>query len=264
MLNAGSTRGGSRYPWRVLVLSALAAAGLTAAFVLLAAVRERQRAFTETHPSRAFAAPPQQDRDPKLGKGQFLVAGRELHDRNFGESVVLLVGYNQTGTMGLIINRETRVRLPEILPEVEALRSRADRVFMGGPVSTDGMMLLIRARNKPPETELVFGDVYISSSRELLAQLVAEGGQPSFRAYVGYAGWSPGQLEMEIRTGSWQVMRGSADVVFDPAPAEVWPRLIERSRLQFAMARPRNQYGPRVPNWILDEFHLHSALLYRR
>jgi putative transcriptional regulator len=187
------------------------------------------------------APPPQRPRSPsKPDKGKFLVASRDLVDPNFIETVVLLVDFNEKGAMGIVINRDTDIPLSEILPDMEALRGRTETVFRGGPVATDGLMLLVRSPDVLEGAEHVFGDVYVTASRELLESLAAENGQ-RYRAYAGYAGWGPGQLLLEIEAGSWHIVSAQAATVFDPSPAQVWKQLIRGLSLQFArvlMPRP--------------------------
>jgi putative transcriptional regulator len=165
------------------------------------------------------------------------VASRDLEDPNFIETVILLLDYSEKGTMGLILNRTTDVRLSELLPEVEALQSRTETVFAGGPVGRDALMLLVRSREPLEEAKFVFRDVYVTASADLLEELAAEDGNPRYRAFVGYAGWGPGQLDIEIERGSWHIVPGQAATVFDPSPAQIWKQLIRSLSMQFASLR---------------------------
>lgn len=162
-------------------------------------------------------------------KGRFLIASRNLSDPNFGETVVVLLSAGARGAMGVVINRPTGVRLASALPDVAELRDRPDRVFVGGPVAGNVMVLLIRARTQPAKSELIFGDVYATGNLTALREALARKGKTDrLHAYVGYAGWGPGQLEREIARGDWYVGPAEATTIFDLPPADVWPRLIER------------------------------------
>ncbi len=169
-----------------------------------------------------------------LSKGRFLVASRNAKDPRFSETVVLLVEYSARGAMGLIINQPTGVRLSELVPEMEGLKDRQDTVYDGGPVNRNQLLLLARTGSRPPESLHVFGDVYISSSRLTLQQMIDRGGaKEKFRLYVGYAGWAAGQLDREIARGDWHVVRADAETIFDRKPSEVWPELIRRAAAQW-------------------------------
>ena len=107
----------------------------------------------------------------------------------------------------------------------------------------------MRSDQHPKESGRVFADTYVSSSIETLKHAVAlshEGG--TFHAYVGYAGWGPGQLDGEVSRGDWHISPAEEAIVFDKASDEIWPELIEKnsgqwvrnsdSRLLVASGRP--------------------------
>ena len=205
----------------------------------------------------------------KPAAGRFLVANRRMRDPRFVKSVILLVRYGEKGALGLIVNQPSGVKLAELLPEAEQLKDRDDTVYIGGPVAQDGMMMLLRAETEPEGAEHIFADVYVSPSRDVLDRLVANGAD-NFRSYVGYAGWAPGQLDHELERQDWHVTPGDADVVFSPAPASVWDKLIKQTDVLFAggpalvsrhEARPGSGNGAdcKAP-WTL---HVHSSCLTR-
>ena len=108
-----------------------------------------------------------------LARGMFLIASRGLSDPNFSESVVLLLEYDAKGALGLIVNRPTDVPLTDLLPEVEELKERSDVVYVGGPVSKNRIVLLMRSEQHPRESGRVFADTYVSSSMETLKHALA-------------------------------------------------------------------------------------------
>lgn len=171
---------------------------------------------------------------PGLAKGRFLVASRTLREANFVETVVLLVDYNQRGARGLIINRPSELRLAKVFPELAGLQQREDTVYMGGPVEPQRLMLLIRTTSAPAEAQQVMADIYVSTSRKVLEHLVDTlDTARRFRAYAGYAGWGPGQLEREVSQGAWHIVPAEADTVFDTAPADIWPAMIQKSSIRW-------------------------------
>ena len=179
----------------------------------------------------------------ELGRGMFLVAGRGLIDPNFSHSVVLLLEYDDKGALGLIVNRPTEVQLTDLLPEVEELKDRDDIVYLGGPVSKNHVVVLMRSKQHPPQAGRVFADTYVSSNMETLKQAASmRSDGASFHAFVGYAGWGPGQLDQEVSRGDWYVSPAEEVIVFDRAPEEIWPELIEKNSGQWVRdARPRLQ-----------------------
>lgn len=162
-----------------------------------------------------------------LESGRFLVASRQVTGPFFAETVVLLIEYGPWGALGLIVNRPTGVELARLLPDLEALRDRSDRLYMGGPVAPHTLKLLLRAAQPPEEATRVLGDVYLSESSDTLRRAL-EAKTPPHRlhAYAGYAGWASGQLENELRRGDWFVAPADPEAIFDEGVAELWPTLI--------------------------------------
>ncbi|HEY8514706.1 MAG TPA: YqgE/AlgH family protein [Candidatus Binatia bacterium] len=184
------------------------------------------------------AAAPEVEPRPTLARGKLLVANERLVDPNFRETVVLLLEYDADGALGVVINRPTDVKLALLLPDVEELRERSETVFLGGPVGRDRMLLLVRTGgDAPEESQRIFDDVFVTASLDVLRRVIRDPGpRDRFRAFVGFAGWAPRQLDDEIARGDWSVVPGDARPVFDGNPNEVWRELNERARGQWVRA----------------------------
>lgn len=175
--------------------------------------------------------------DPaELGKGKLLVAGRQLADPNFAQTVVLLLGYGRLGALGVIINRPTAVRLSDVLPDSFRVTPQAGVVYSGGPVATTAMLLLFRAERQPDETEHIFADVYLSGSQIVVEDKFARGGL--FRMYAGHAGWAPGQLDNEVARGDWHIVPADIDTVFRKPAENMWSELIQRGTGRWVNLQP--------------------------
>ena len=176
--------------------------------------------------------------------GHLLIAARGMRDPRFAKSVILLIRYEDKGALGLIVNKPSATKLADLLPEAEELKDRKDPVYVGGPVARDGMMLMLRSENPPDEANHVFADIYVSPSRNVLDELVAEDNR-DFRTYIGYAGWAAGQLESELERQGWHVLPSDPDMVFAEEPESVWDTLIEQTEVLFARLRqPRSESKP--------------------
>jgi putative transcriptional regulator len=174
----------------------------------------------------------------KLAPGRFLVASRDLGDPNFAQAVILLVQYgDEHGAMGLIVNRRTDVPLSRVFQDLKEAKDRTDPIYIGGPVERNSVMALLKSASKVEDAKRVFGDVYVISSKELLQKTLASPAGPNaFHAYLGYAGWEPGQLEHEVELGAWHIVPADAGEVFHSDPESVWPRLVRRTETQIADA----------------------------
>ena len=171
----------------------------------------------------------------QLASGRLLVATAEVQGPFFPRSVVLLLEYGRgEGALGVVVNRPSDVPLARVLPEPD-LEGAPHRVWVGGPVDAARMTVLFRAAAAPalPEGEshpLVDG-VHVGSTTGVLRALVQAGrGPQDWRAYVGYAGWAPGQLEEEVARGSWGIEEGASRWIFADNPEVVWPALHERAQ----------------------------------
>jgi len=184
------------------------------------------------HPAAARPPAPLEARrgrpdESALRAGRFLVATRQIDGPVFGRSVVLLLDYSHAGALGLIVNRPTAMSLHELLPALDEITDRQDRVFLGGPVETQMMVFLIRSESIPPDSQRVIGDIHATGSADALRKMIEQDAPESrFHAYVGYAGWGPGQLDAEIARGDWYVAPADPDQVFDPSLGDLWERLV--------------------------------------
>jgi putative transcriptional regulator len=165
-----------------------------------------------------------------------LLAAPPLADPNFERSVVLLSAHGPEGAFGWVLNGQEAMPLSELLVRADVtLPSEARDVpgvaRIGGPVSQDQVWLLYPTGTLPVELEgqlEVAQGIMASASRKVL-EVVAAGRIPDgLVTLVGYAGWGPGQLENEIKTGAWLPTDVTAEVVFDTPLEDLWSRAYAR------------------------------------
>jgi putative transcriptional regulator len=164
-----------------------------------------------------------------VGKGVLLVASPSLDDPNFRQAVVLVVEHGPGGTVGLILNRSTKVLLSEVLPDLTVLKGTSYRLFAGGPVEQTGLLLLFRLKEPPADARSVFDGVYVGGTPKVLERIITQA-KPTetFRAFAGFAGWAPGQLKYEMLQGAWATLPPDSIGIFDKDPATFWQDCIER------------------------------------
>ncbi|MGP0074794.1 MAG: YqgE/AlgH family protein [Bryobacteraceae bacterium] len=193
-----------------------------------------------------FACLPAWCQSDDLAVGRLLVASRDLGDPNFAQTVILLVHYEEgKNAVGLVVNKRTDVPISRVFHDLKEAKGRNDPVYIGGPVELNSVMALLKSASKPEGSSRVFGDVYLISDKDLLTQTLGSPAEATvFHTYVGYAGWSAGQLEHEVELGAWHIMPADAAIVFHADPDSVWPRLIRRTETQIARLLT---YTPRLP-----------------
>jgi len=191
----------------------------------------------------APAAPGSEPASDEPAIGRFLLANRQVSGF-FGETVIVLVDHGPHGSLGLIVNRPVEVTLAELLPELEPAHGRKEHAFLGGPVEPDQLLLLIRSRKPPAGSARVLEGLHVSGSGETLRTLLTEAGEGvEFRAYLGYAGWAPGQLASELARGDWTLAPGDAASVFERDPSGLWEKLLRRHQ-EIHVERPIRLLAP--------------------
>ena len=179
--------------------------------------------------SRALGAGPPARIGYRPQRGMFLLAAPRLADPRFAQTVVLLLEYGETGALGLVINRPTQLSLHDALVTPPP-NAAGHAVFSGGPVEHRRLIALLRSPAAVGDAQHVFDDVYASGSMEVLRLMLERNGQgEDVHAYLGYAGWSPGQLDAEIARGDWIVTPADAGSIFDTPSTDVWRDLMRRN-----------------------------------
>jgi len=181
-------------------------------------------------------------------RGAFLVAEPAIESGPFHRSVVLLLAHGEDGTLGLIVNRVTRMQLSEALPELDVDGAPYELHF-GGPVAIDGLVVLFRSETPPPNADPVMEDVYYSGDRNVLEELIRdEKRSGELRLFVGHSGWAPGQLDAELLRGTWHVRRANASLVFDTPPERMWEELSMSGRTYARFSHPARHATRRTPD----------------
>jgi putative transcriptional regulator len=158
--------------------------------------------------------------------GRLLVATPVVKGSCFERSVIYLCAHNKEGAMGIIVNYPVEtVQLREIFDQLgigAAPGARGLPIHFGGPVEAN-RGFVVHGGGYKPQDSLVNGDgIYVTASVSILQDLAEGNGPEKGMLALGYAGWSPGQLESEIETGSWIVAPASAKLMFDVGNELKW------------------------------------------
>ena len=159
-----------------------------------------------------------------LLKGQFLVASPELLDPNFARTVLLLFEHNKQGAAGVILNRPTAATISDISEHVFSERFDWEKsLCFGGPVI--GPLLILHTDEDLADQEIVPG-LYSTIDAVKVQVLLRRRAEPSL-VIANYAGWGPGQLEAEIKEGSWSTTPATLDRAFDSRDEVAWAEIAE-------------------------------------
>ena len=168
--------------------------------------------------------------------GRLLVASPVLTDENFARTVVLVCMHDEAGALGFVLNRPM-LDLPVVdtLPQWDDRCARPSNVFEGGPVSPTVGSALARVSGRVPAE----GWTPVIDNLGVLA-LTRPSAEPFFditamRIYSGYAGWTGGQLDAEVKDGGWFVEPSATEDIFTPEPESLWQRVLKRQTGAMAM-----------------------------
>ncbi len=175
----------------------------------------------------------------------FLVAAPTLDCSFFGRSVVLLVDHDEEGSFGFVINKRSALNMPEILRELgmgDHTAAARVPVVRGGPVSPETGWVVFDPREAPmvPGDAMLLDDALAVTASVEMLEAIGRGQSPQ-RAMLalGYAGWSAGQLEEELREGSWIPIDVDLDVLFEVDHEERWEKVLALQGIQPWSVVPR-------------------------
>ena len=176
------------------------------------------------------ASDPKSDSSPV--RNGILVASPQMIDPNFSRTVVLLCDYGEGGALGLVVNRKTDIPLAEVLRQMEIPDDGGicGPVLWGGPVQPGSVFLTFSGKSPESDQEnpiFSIGEgLHVSPSRQIIQSVAESDNAPGAFITLGYAGWAPGQLDGEIRGGSWIVLEVNPDVIFQLPPEARYDRCI--------------------------------------
>jgi putative transcriptional regulator len=166
-------------------------------------------------------------------RGQLLVAGPSLLDPNFWRTVVLIVEHNDEGALGLVLNRPSETSVGEAVPQLSELLDPAQDLFIGGPVQPSAVIVLAEFEDPADAALIAFDDVGVLGTGPSEEQLAA--GIRAGRAFLGHAGWGPGQLDDELERGDWILEPAKLEDAFSSEARRLWSDVLTRKGGSYAL-----------------------------
>jgi putative transcriptional regulator len=175
--------------------------------------------------------------------GQLLLAMPAIGDVRFHRSVIYICAHDENGAMGLVINYPApELKFARLLDQlgissdIKVDTKNLDLpVLNGGPVETGRGFLLHSNDFKQEDTVAVDEDFSVTGTTDAL-RAVAKGAGPEKALFIlGYAGWTPGQLEQELQQNAWLVVEPDRALVFEGKPEKKWERAMDKLGLDPSM-----------------------------
>jgi putative transcriptional regulator len=167
-------------------------------------------------------------------KGQLLLDNGRLQGSFFHRTVLLICQHDDDGAFGLVINRPTGSRVGDALAANLPELLKTQELFLGGPVQPQALSYL-HADSFLPEANVI-PNLNLDHSLENLVDLGDSfSTTQQIKVFAGYAGWSPGQLDDEMKRDTWLTHPASLDLVFHSDPAELWPLILKQKGWKYRL-----------------------------
>jgi putative transcriptional regulator len=163
--------------------------------------------------------------ETKYLRGQLLLDSGQLGGSFFRRTVVLVCQHDAEGAFGLVLNRASGNKLGEMIVADLPEPLKEQPLFLGGPVQLSALSYLHTDSFLPNAS--VMPNLDLGHSLDSLVEISESfSAAKRLRAFAGYAGWSPGQLEDEMKRQAWVVHPASLDLVFDTDPEKLWQMIL--------------------------------------
>ena len=153
--------------------------------------------------------------------GSLLLAHPKLQDPNFTRTVILMSLHNAEGAMGVVLNRPLAKTLADLGPEFRQSELSDVPIYSGGPVKPEQLILVAWQTSSVDGTFKLYFGVDPNKLRELMEVTELE-----VRAFLGYSGWTGGQLEMEMKRNTWLVSAVPPELLDEHDGVELWKRIV--------------------------------------
>jgi len=160
-------------------------------------------------------------------KGRILISEPFLSDQYFKRSIVYLTEHNEEGSLGFVLNKPLEIRIGEVVDDFP----EADfPISVGGPVSNNTVHFIHTLGDKIPGSVEVTGNLYWGGDFDIVKELIASGlvDKTQLRFFLGYAGWSKGQLDDELSENAWLVGEISTNLVMEGIDPAFWSDILAR------------------------------------
>lgn len=173
-----------------------------------------------------------EDKIPK--KGKILISEPFLPDTFFNRTVVYLADHNADGSVGFILNKKLDIKVCDAISGFEGW----DEVLsMGGPVAPDTLHYLHNIGEKIPKSVLVDENIYWGGDIDLIKDMISsdELTNNQIRFFLGYSGWSAGQLERELKENSWVIAKINSDMILSNQVDDAWKKVLRGLNKKYRM-----------------------------
>ena len=154
--------------------------------------------------------------------GNLLLAVPSMQDPNFKRAVIFVAAHNaEDGAFGYVLNRPLDQRVADLLPDQDLGALGQVPVYIGGPVATDKLAFASLQWNRKKSTLRCQTHLSVADAIHALSM------GHEVRGFVGYSGWSSGQIEGEIERKSWIISPAKKVILDVEQPAAMWGAVLD-------------------------------------
>jgi putative transcriptional regulator len=167
-------------------------------------------------------------------KGKILISEPFLPDTFFNRSIIYLTDHTPDGSVGFILNKKLDL---QVSAAIEGFEHWDEYLSMGGPVAPDTLHYLHKLGDIIPNSILVEGDIFWGGDIDSIRGLIKSGKikQSQIRFFLGYSGWSAGQLERELKENSWIIARVNSNIILSNKGDDIWKRVLRSFKNKYRM-----------------------------
>ena len=169
----------------------------------------------------------------------FLIAMPRLRDINFSRSVTYICEHDESGTLGITINRPSDIKLSEIFNQLNIVSDNAQtnnqNILLGGPVQMDRGFLLHTPGGHWDTSLKITQSISVTTSRDILEAIARNEGPEKVLIALGYAGWAAGQLEAELSENAWLSCPANENILFHTPADQIWEKAAQIMGVDLAL-----------------------------
>ncbi|MDX9811770.1 MAG: YqgE/AlgH family protein [Bacteroidales bacterium] len=160
------------------------------------------------------------------GKGKILISEPFLPDTFFNRTIVYLTDHNPEGSVGFILNKKLDIRVSDAISGFEGWD---ENLNMGGPVAPDTLHYIHTLGHMIPQSVNVDDDIYWGGEIDTIRKMIRDASirHSQIRFFLGYSGWSAGQLERELGENSWVIARVRSEIIMNSRGRDSWKRVLK-------------------------------------
>jgi len=158
-------------------------------------------------------------------KGKILISEPFLPDTFFNRSIVYLTDHTEQGSVGFILNKKIDMKISSA---ITGFKGWDENLNVGGPVAPDTLHYLHNLGDMIPKSVPIKDNISWGGDIDIIRRLIKTNKikNSQIRFFLGYSGWSAGQLERELKENSWVIAKVKSEIIMNNRGNDTWKRVL--------------------------------------